>query len=109
MAEDYASGLVAELAAEGREIPVWLVDERLSTVSAQRSLHEAGVSSRRFKTMVDQVAAVAILQQSLDALKADRAVAGYRVEALTVPREDARSQHLDPTSEPRPEQNGDPA
>lgn len=109
MAEDYAAGLVAELAAEGREIPVWLVDERLSTVSAQRSLHEAGVSSRRFKTMVDQVAAVAILQKSLDALKADRAVAGYHVEAPTVLREDARSQHLDPTPEPRPEQNGDPA
>ncbi|MCT1366753.1 MULTISPECIES: Holliday junction resolvase RuvX [Kocuria] len=82
MAEDYAAGLVSELLEEGRgDIPVWLVDERLTTVSAQRSLHEAGVSSRDFKTMVDQMAAVHILQQALDALKADRSVAGYCVNS----------------------------
>lgn len=82
MAEEYAEALVAELAEEGREdIPVWLVDERLTTVSAQRSLLEAGVSSRDFKTMVDQMAAVNILQQSLDALKADRSVAGYCINS----------------------------
>lgn len=80
MAEDYAEGLVSELADEGRgDIPVWLVDERLTTVSAHRSLHEAGVSSRDFKSMVDQVAAANILQQAVDALKADRSVAGYCV------------------------------
>lgn len=55
------------------------MDERLTTVSAHRALHEAGVSSRDFKTMVDQVAAVNILQYSLDALKAGQSVAGYKV------------------------------
>lgn len=80
MARDYAAALVAELAQEGQSIPVWLVDERLTTVSAHRSLHEAGVSSRDFKAVVDQVAAVNILQTSLDALKAGQHLPGYLVQ-----------------------------
>lgn len=80
MARDYAVALVAELAQEGQLIPVWLVDERLTTVSAHRSLHEAGVSSRDFKAVVDQVAAVNILQTSLDALKAGQHLPGYLVQ-----------------------------
>ena len=80
MARDYATALRAELNAEGREhITIWLVDERLTTVSAHRALHEAGVSSRDFKAVVDQVAAVNILQYSLDALKAGQSVAGFKV------------------------------
>jgi putative Holliday junction resolvase len=41
------------------------VDERLSTVSAQKKLKEAGVSSRDSKKMIDAMAAVAILEQGL--------------------------------------------
>lgn len=84
MACEYAQALVNELAAESRALPVWLVDERLTTVSAHRSLHEAGVSSKEFKTMVDQVAAVNILQHALDTLKANQHLPGYRVE-VTMP------------------------
>ncbi|MDY6051592.1 MAG: Holliday junction resolvase RuvX [Rothia sp. (in: high G+C Gram-positive bacteria)] len=80
MAREYAEALVEELAADGASVPVWLVDERLTTVSAHRSLHEAGVSSRDFKTMVDQVAAVNILQHAVDTLKAGQHLAGYQVE-----------------------------
>lgn len=80
MARSYAYELAQELADEGNPVPIWLVDERLTTVSAHRSLHEAGVSSRNFKTMVDQVAAVNILQAALDALKANNSVAGFQVE-----------------------------
>ena len=80
MAREYAQALRSELDAENKtHINIWLVDERLTTVSAHRALHEAGVSSRDFKTMVDQVAAVNILQYSLDALKAGQSVAGYKV------------------------------
>jgi putative Holliday junction resolvase len=43
-----------------------LVDERLTTVSAQRALRDAGVRAKNQRTMVDQVAAVAILQTWLD-------------------------------------------
>ncbi len=80
MARDYALQLKRELLAENRNLPIWLVDERLTTVSAHRSLHEAGVSSRDFKTMVDQVAAVNILQYSLDSIKAGHSLPGIQVE-----------------------------
>ena len=43
-----------------------LADERLTTVTAQRSLREAGVRARGQKTMIDQAAAVGILQSWLD-------------------------------------------
>ena len=90
MAREYAEALVQELAADDASVPVWLVDERLTTVSAHRSLHEAGVSSREFKTMVDQVAAVNILQHAVDTLKAGQHLAGYRVE-LTSPHSELES------------------
>ena len=51
-------------------VPVRLADERLTTVSAQRSLREAGVRARGQRAVVDQVAAVAILQGWLDQRRA---------------------------------------
>ena len=47
-------------------VPVRLADERLTTVSAQRSLREAGVRARNQRGVIDQAAAVAILQSWLD-------------------------------------------
>jgi putative Holliday junction resolvase len=41
-------------------------DERLTTVSAQRSLHEAGRNSREQRKVIDQVAAQILLQSWLD-------------------------------------------
>ncbi len=55
--------------ALGRRIaptPVRLADERLTTVSAQRSLRAAGVRARQQRSVIDQAAAVAILQSWLD-------------------------------------------
>jgi putative Holliday junction resolvase len=46
-------------------VPIRMVDERLSTVSAQRKLKEAQVSSRDSKSLIDAMAAVAILEQGL--------------------------------------------
>ena len=58
---------VAEaLAARISPVPVRLADERLTTVSAARSLREAGMRSREQRGMIDQAAAVAILQGWLD-------------------------------------------
>jgi len=54
-----------ELAA-ALPMPVRLVDERLSTVSAHSVLREAGRSQRDSRSIVDQVAAVVLLQQALD-------------------------------------------
>lgn len=65
-----ARGLAGALARRVAPLPVRLVDERLSTVSADRSLRAAGVSGQRGKTrrreVVDQAAAVVILQSALD-------------------------------------------
>lgn len=60
-----ARALAAEL-AERIEAPVRLVDERLSTVSAQRALHQSGRSTKASRPVIDQVAAVIILQNALD-------------------------------------------
>ncbi len=54
------------LAARITPVPVRLSDERLTTVTAQRSLREAGVRARGQKSMIDQAAAVGILQTWLD-------------------------------------------
>ena len=47
-------------------VPIVLSDERLTTVVATRQLRESGRSGRRQRAVVDQVAAVAILQGWLD-------------------------------------------
>jgi putative Holliday junction resolvase len=47
-------------------IAVRLVDERLTTVMASRQLRESGRSSKHQRAVIDQVAAVAILEQSLE-------------------------------------------
>lgn len=52
---------------EGRfNLPVELVDERLTTREAESMLHEAGVDSRRQRPVRDRVAAQRILQAYLD-------------------------------------------
>jgi putative Holliday junction resolvase len=43
-----------------------MVDERLSTVSAQSALRAAGRTVKSSRSVVDQVAAVIILQSALD-------------------------------------------
>lgn len=49
-------------------LPVVMWDERLTTVSANRTLMEAGVRRENRKDYVDQIAAVYILQGYLDSL-----------------------------------------
>lgn len=61
-------------------VPVRLVDERLSTVTATRSLRDAGVKGRRHRPVVDQAAAVVILQSALDAERASGRAPGSLVE-----------------------------
>jgi putative Holliday junction resolvase len=63
---DDAVALATSLGARIGSVPVRLADERLTTVSAARSLREAGVRAREQRGMIDQAAAVAILQGWLD-------------------------------------------
>lgn len=62
---DDAVAFATTLAATGG-IPVRMVDERLSTVSAQRGLRASGRTVKRSRSVIDQAAAVIILQQALD-------------------------------------------
>lgn len=54
------------------QLPVELIDERLSTVSAQRILLEGDVSRAKRRKVVDKIAAAVILQSFLDNLEARR-------------------------------------
>jgi len=54
-----------DLLAETFGISVTFVDERLSSVSAQKRLRDAGVNTRDSKKIIDAMAAVAILEQGL--------------------------------------------
>jgi putative holliday junction resolvase len=55
-----------DLAHELGPLPVRLCDERLSTVSAEATLRERGIKGRKRRGVVDQAAAVVILQNALD-------------------------------------------
>lgn len=56
----------ADKLKEMLELPVHLWDERLTTVSAERTLIEADVSRKKRKQVVDKMAASLILQNYLD-------------------------------------------
>lgn len=65
-----AEGIMEFAAALGEALGVEIItwDERLTTVAAERMLIQADVSRRRRRQVVDQVAAVLILQSYLDSL-----------------------------------------
>jgi len=58
---EVAAGLAASLPG----VPIRLVDERLTTVTASRQLSGAGRNTRRQRSVIDQAAAVALLEQAL--------------------------------------------
>jgi putative Holliday junction resolvase len=61
-----ATGYARKLARRVRPVPVRLADERLTTVSATRMLSDRGVRGKQQRAVVDQAAAVEILQAWLD-------------------------------------------
>ena len=54
-----------EMLTSNFDIPVAMVDERLSTVTAARQLRESGVNAKDARLVIDAAAAVAILEQGL--------------------------------------------
>jgi putative holliday junction resolvase len=60
-----ARELAAEIAS-AISIPVRLVDERLTTVSAQAKLRQSGKDSHEAKSFIDSASAVEILEQALN-------------------------------------------
>ena len=65
-AAEIARSYAVDLARRVRPAAVRLVDERLTSVSAHRALRDSGVAGRRQRAVVDQAAAVLILQVALD-------------------------------------------
>ncbi|GLX01961.1 putative pre-16S rRNA nuclease [Microtetraspora sp. NBRC 16547] len=68
--ESHAAGVAREFAAVLAErlapIPIRLFDERLTTVTAQQRLRSSGVKAKNQRSVIDQAAAVVLLQAALD-------------------------------------------
>lgn len=67
-----ARAYAAALAAKIDPVPIVFSDERMSSVVANRTLSDRGIKGARRKTVVDQAAAVAILQGHLDRIRNSR-------------------------------------
>lgn len=72
-----------ELADRLAPVPVRLVDERLSTVTAEAVLRSRGKKGQKRRAVVDQAAAVVILQGALDVERTSGRPAGELVQAAT--------------------------
>ena len=73
-------GWASELARAVDPLPVRLADERLTTVGAEAMLRDRGRKGAERRAVVDQVAAVLILQQALDAERETGTAPGEIVE-----------------------------
>jgi putative Holliday junction resolvase len=62
----YAYDLRDRLAGNQMRVPIRLIDERMSTMQATRQLQAAGRDSRQGRNVIDQAAAVIIVQQAVD-------------------------------------------
>ena len=72
-AADRAAAWADEL-GRAVDVPVVLVDERLTTVQAQRGLHAAGRTSKSSRAVIDSASAVVLLQAHLDGLRGSEVV-----------------------------------
>jgi putative Holliday junction resolvase len=70
----------AALAAAIEPVPLRLVDERLTTVTAERQLRDRGRKGTRRRAVVDQAAAVVILQYALDTEQSAGTVPGETLD-----------------------------
>jgi putative Holliday junction resolvase len=77
----------SELAARVAPHPVRLVDERMSTVTAEAVLRERGKKGKKRRAVVDQAAAVVILQSAIDAERSQGRAVGEEVVVNTVEKE----------------------
>ena len=75
-AADRVRQVAADIAAAVPEVPLRLIDERLTTTTAQMQLREAGLSQRKGRSVVDLAAAVIMLQNTLDAERATGRIPG---------------------------------
>ncbi|GAB3114614.1 Holliday junction resolvase RuvX [Streptomyces calidiresistens] len=79
---EFARTLATALAALPEPVPVRLVDERMTTVTAAERMRAAGVNSRRGRSRIDQAAAVEILQHALEVERSTGGPPGQCVEVV---------------------------
>ena len=77
------------LAETVRPVPVRLCDERLSTVTAEAVLRGQGRKGQKRRAVVDQAAAVVILQNALDTERSSGAAPGETIDPVPRPEESA--------------------
>jgi len=65
-----------QLAKALSSVSVRMMDERLTTTSASARLSESGLNTREQKSMIDQVAAIELLEQALEFEKRNNQVPG---------------------------------
>ncbi|MEE4542899.1 Holliday junction resolvase RuvX [Streptomyces sp. V4-01] len=64
-------------------VAVRLVDERMTTVTATHGLRASGVKAKKGRSVVDQAAAVVILQSALETERVSGTAPGKSVESVT--------------------------
>lgn len=64
--------IFATLLRKETDVPIWMVDERLSTRTAASQLRDVGRNSRTNKGVIDQQAACIILESALNAQRSNR-------------------------------------
>jgi putative Holliday junction resolvase len=77
IARDFARELSALLLDSSTVVR--MIDERLSTVTAQRGMHEAGRNVKQSRDAIDQAAAVVILEHALDSERHSNGLVGEEV------------------------------
>jgi putative Holliday junction resolvase len=77
-----ARAFAHELAVRIAPVPVRLVDERMTTVTATQGLRASGVTARKGRRVVDQAAAVVILQSALETERVSGQPPGEGVEVV---------------------------
>ncbi|WP_446663409.1 Holliday junction resolvase RuvX [Flexivirga sp. B27] len=78
-AAEAARGWAKALRRRAPRLPVRLIDERMTTVDAHRAMRASGLHERQRREVVDQQAAVLILQAALDAERVSGQPAGELV------------------------------
>ncbi|AJF64178.1 Holliday junction resolvase [Streptomyces vietnamensis] len=71
-----------EMAKGIAPVPVRLVDERMTTVTATQGLRASGVKAKKGRSVIDQAAAVIILQNALESERVSGNPPGEGVEVI---------------------------
>ena len=77
-AAEYTQAWVDQL-SDVTDIPIRHHDERLTTVQAQRGLHEAGRTTKSSRAVIDSASAVVLLQTCLDSERSSGLPVGTEV------------------------------